>query len=130
MGNLHLFILLASLLGACAGADDDDTDAPEPSPPASPRPSPDVEPEPMDEVDDAVEDVADGETEIVLGGPQSPGATETNAAPAVCASDDECPEGIKCKLFVDEQTGETGFGFCDVDETTVVGEQDAGAAAR
>lgn len=55
--------------------------------------------------------------------PGSP-ATETNAAPAPCADDTECPPGIAC---VTSGPGEPGF--CDVDEMIAPGDGTAGASS-
>ena len=46
-------------------------------------------------------------------------ATETNVQPAPCNSASDCPEGIACMQFTDEQTGQPGPGFCDVNEAVV-----------
>jgi hypothetical protein len=43
----------------------------------------------------------------------SEGSGASSSAPAPCASNDECPEGIECV-----QLDEGSPGFCDVDETT------------
>jgi hypothetical protein len=48
-------------------------------------------------------------------------ATETNAAPAPCNDDDECPPGIACVAF---DAGVDG-GFCDVGEMIVEPSQGA-----
>jgi hypothetical protein len=47
---------------------------------------------------------------------ENSGATETNVAPAPCASDADCPDGVRCRHFSDDQTGSEGPGFCDVGE--------------
>lgn len=44
----------------------------------------------------------------------SSGATETNAVPAACESDEGCPPGVACVL-----PSGGGVGFCDVSDTNV-----------
>ena len=48
-------------------------------------------------------------------------ATETNAAPAPCAHDGECPSGVACVFLEPGQPG-----FCDVDEMIAPGEAGSG----
>jgi hypothetical protein len=72
----------------------------------------------------------DGGSKQATGTPEPTGdATETNAAPAPCETDGDCPEGILCVHFHDDATGEEGPGFCNVTEHDATGSTSSGAPA-
>ncbi len=103
--SIILLVCAAALAGACGGnADGESPD--EASSRAEERGTQEETPPSPDEESFDGEQVASGE------GAQ---ATETNFVPAVCLTDDDCPEGVRCVAFGDAGAGP---GFCDLPETT------------
>lgn len=96
---LSVSILICSTVLACAGSDDsgstkEDTDKPSPSmTQGSESPTSTPSDEPADEAN------------------TNTGGEVTSAAPALCETDEDCPQGIACVTFEGSEVG-----FCDVQE--------------